>query len=413
VEQAQAYAESGVRSVSVLTEQDNFGGCLADLARIKKALPGISLLRKDFLLDVEDVEVSWRAGADAVLLIASLLAEGTLAAMHRRTRDLGMQALVEVHDLQDVEKCRAFRPGLIGINCRDLRTFSVDLLHPLRIKPHIDWNARLLFASGIRSPEDLMLARGGGFDGVLVGETAMRSPESVHGLLGAFGHTTRDFWTRLSARMKTGRPLVKICGITRPADAETAATLGADALGFVMAESKRRAAPGLLRELRGLDILKVAVVVTERHDGLLRLDPQLEALLAEGLVDAVQFHGDEQPAECASLAFPYYKAVRVRDEADVEAMAGYLCPRVLADAWSPHASGGTGQKIPAVLARKAREAGPLWLAGGLSPENVGSIVREFCPELIDASSRLEDSSGYKDRAKLENFFKEIEANEAV
>ena len=94
----------------MLTEQDRFDGSLEDLLRIKEALPGLSVLRKDFLLDVEDVEVSWRAGADAVLLIASLLDRDTLAAMHAEALRLGMSALVEIHDAEDVEKCRAVAP---------------------------------------------------------------------------------------------------------------------------------------------------------------------------------------------------------------------------------------------------------------------------------------------------------------
>jgi indole-3-glycerol phosphate synthase / phosphoribosylanthranilate isomerase len=413
VAQAAEYARSGVRSISVLTEQENFGGSLGDLSRIKESLPGVSVLRKDFLLDLDDIEVSWRAGADAVLLIASILDEDTLALMHGRARGLGMQALVEVHNEEDIGKCRAFAPELVGINCRDLRTFSLDLLHPLRLRRQVDWKARLLFESGIRSPEDVWLARAGGFDGALVGETAMRSAQTVPGLLAAFSLETGSFWTRLCGRMKPGRPLVKICGITRPQDAETAAALGADALGFVFAESRRRAQPGLLRELRDLDILKVAVVVSERRDGRPVLDPQLSALLEEGMLDAVQFHGDESPAECALLAFPYYKAVRVRDAADIDSMADFRCPRVLVDAYSAQATGGTGRQIPADLAQKARKAGPLWLAGGLSPENVGQALRELSPELIDASSRLEDSTGHKDRAKLECFFREIEAYAAL
>jgi indole-3-glycerol phosphate synthase/phosphoribosylanthranilate isomerase len=414
VARARGYAKNGVRSISVLTEQDNFGGTLADLARIKESLPGVAVLRKDFLLDLEDIEVSWRAGADAVLLIASILDGESLARMHRRARELGMQALVEVHDEADIEKCRPFAPGLVGINCRDLRTFAVDLLHPVRLRPRVDWNARLLFESGIRSPEDIRLVRATGFDGALVGETAMRSAQSVPVLLEAFSRDPDgSFWARLCGRMRPGRPLVKICGITRARDAEMAVALGADALGFVFAESKRRAQPALLRELRDLGVLKVAVVVSERRDGSARLDPQVGELLKEGLLDAVQFHGDESPAECAGLAFPCYKAVRVRGGADIDSMAGFHCPRVLADAWSAQASGGTGQKIPAELAREVKKAGPLWLAGGLSPENVGEALRQLSPELIDASSRLEDAAGHKDRAKLEGFFREIDAYEAV
>ncbi len=420
--QARLYAARGVRSISVLTEEDNFGGSLGDLTVIKTALPHVALLRKDFLLDEEDIEVSWRAGADAVLLIASVLDPVALAAMYRKARSLGMQALVEVHDEGDVEKCRAFSPELTGINSRDLATFTVDLLHPLRLRPRITWRTRLLFESGIRGPEDVMLALSGGFDGVLVGETAVKSPDSVAGLVSAFGRRMSpgatgpgDFWARLCAKVRPGRPLVKICGITRAADAERASTLGADALGFVFAQSKRRAAPALLRELAGLDALKVAVVVTGVADyrgaeSAPALDPEVRELLEAGLLHAVQFHGAEQPEECAALAFPYYKAVRVQGPSDIEAMAGFRCPRVLADAWSAHAAGGTGQQIPRELSREVRKRTPLWLAGGLGPDNVGGIIRELSPELVDASSGLEESPGCKDRTKLERYFREIDEN---
>jgi indole-3-glycerol phosphate synthase/phosphoribosylanthranilate isomerase len=406
VAQARLYAERGVRSVSVLTEQDNFGGSLDDLVRIKEALPGLSVLRKDFLLDREDVDASWRAGADAVLLIAAMLDASTLAALHARARELGMQVLVEVHDQPDVEKCRPFSPPLTGVNCRDLATFEVDLLHPLRLRPHLSWPTRLLFESGVRGPEDVLVARSAGYEGVLVGETAVRSPDLIPGLLSAFAHpATVPFWPRLCARMRPGRPLVKICGIARAADAEKAVKLGADALGFIFAASPRRALPSLLRDLRGLDVLKVAVVVTPR--GQPALDPDVSALLSEGLIDAVQLHGEESPEQCASLAFPYYKAVRVRGLQDVSLMDSFLSPRVLADAWSADAAGGTGKRIEPGLAREARKNRPLWLAGGIGPDNVGEILRDLSPELIDASSRLEESPGRKDHAQLERYFEEI------
>lgn len=422
VAQVRAYAAAGVRSVSVLTEQDSFGGSLADLIAIKSALPGISVLRKDFLLDEQDVQVSWRAGADAVLLIASMLDAELLAAMHARARGLGMQALVEMRDLADVEKCRALAPPLAGINARDLATFQVDLLHPLRLLPRVDWPVRTLFESGVRSPEDVMLARSAGFDGVLVGEAAVRSPGIVPGLLAAVqasapspsgGRGAGGFWARLSARMRPQRPLIKICGITRGVDAEQAAALGADMLGFIFAASKRRAQPGLLRELRDLPVLKVGVVVSERGENGPRLDAEVGALFEEGLLDAVQFHGDERPEECASLAFPYYKAVRVAGLEDIDAMQMWRCPRVLADAYVPGAHGGTGARMPFPLAAAARQRGPLWLAGGLCPDNVRQAVRALAPELVDASSGLESSPGLKDPAKLSRFFEEVDGHEST
>ncbi len=412
VEQARIYADHGARSLSVLTEQDSFGGSLSDLRRIKEALPGLSVLRKDFLLDIEDVEVSWRAGADAVLLIASLLDAETLTAMHARARALGMEALVEVHDAREVEKCRPLKPPLTGINCRNLSTFAVDLLDPVGLRPLVDWQTRAVFESGIRAAEDVLLARSVGFDGVLVGETAMRSPQAIPELARSLGSTPGGFWNRLWARRRPGRPLVKVCGITRAADAE--ATLrGADVLGFVFAPSKRRASPGVLRDIRELPVLKVAVVVTERTADGPRLDPEVRELLSKGLIDAVQFHGDEAPEECAAMAFPYYKAVRVRGQAEVESLKGYRCPRVLTDAYSPSAAGGTGQRVPSGLAQAARRAGPLWLAGGIGPDNVRQILDTLSPELIDASSGLELAPGIKDPARLQRFFEEIRRHEDV
>jgi indole-3-glycerol phosphate synthase/phosphoribosylanthranilate isomerase len=210
-----------------------------------------------------------------------------------------------------------------------------------------------------------------------------------------------------------GRPLVKVCGITRTSDAEAARALGADALGFVLAPSKRRAEPSLLRDLEGLDILKIAVVVTGNDGGGRQLDPAVQELLARGLVDAVQFHGDETPEECADVAFPYFKALRIRGPGDVEALRYYRSPRVLADAWFPAAAGGTGSRIPAELAREAARTGPLWLAGGIRPENVGEILDGLAPELIDSSSGLEESPGRKDPARLKVFFEEIRKHEKV
>ncbi|MGO9411762.1 MAG: bifunctional indole-3-glycerol phosphate synthase/phosphoribosylanthranilate isomerase [Spirochaetia bacterium] len=413
VAQARAYARAGVRNISVLTEEDSFGGSLDDLARIKRELPSVAVLRKDFLLDEEDIEVSWKAGADAVLLIASILGEDELSRLHRAARARGLSALVEVHDAGDVAKCRRCGPALVGINCRDLATFTTDLTHPLALRPLIDWNARVVFESGIRGPEDVRFALSGGFDGVLVGETAMRSPEAVPSLLAGFDEKRTRFWRHLYSRRKNGRPLVKICGVTRRQDAEAAISLGADALGFVMAPSTRRASLELLRELSDLDCLKVAVVVTERDNGKPRLAQDARTALEEGLVDAVQFHGEEAPDECAELAFPYYKAVRVKGMNDVESMGAYRCPRVLADAWSADAAGGTGKRIPHELARAVGERGPLWIAGGIGPENVGEVARMLHPELIDASSRLEAASGVKDHGKLKVFFEEIRGNAEV
>ncbi len=405
--QAGRYADAGVRYLSVLTEEDHFGGSLADLRQVKERFPHLAVLRKDFLLDEADLEVSARAGADAVLLLAALHDGPALLRLCRRARELGLAALVEVHDGSEVGRAREARPALTGVNSRDLASFRVDPLVPLALRPAIDWETTLVYESGVRGPEGVLLARCGGFQAVLVGEAAVRNPQAVEGLLASLDSplAARDFWVRvaerLGARRRAGRPLAKVCGITRAADARLAADLGADLLGFVFAPSPRRAEPALLRELRDLKVLKVGVVTEAEGTA------QARELLEHGLLDALQLHGEQAPAQCLEAGFPYFKALRMREAADVSRAAEYDCPRLLADAWAPEARGGTGRRVPEELVDRLAAGMPLWLAGGLGPDNIREVVRRWRPELVDASSRLEASPGVKDRAALERFFAEI------
>ncbi len=438
VELAGRYVNRGVRSVSILTEEDHFAGSLADLMAVKRAHPNLAVLRKDFLVDEEDVEVSYRAGADAILLIASILSGDELARMHELAGELGMAALVELHEDEDFEKARAIAPPLVGINARDLSTFRVDLLTPVRLRAKIDWDHRAVFESGVFAQEDALLVATSGFDGLLVGEAAVRDQDAIRGILaglrgrapagaavpggaaspgadgaarggtnspGVSGAPVPDFWRRLTSRIRADRPLVKICGITNRRDAELAAELGADALGFVFADSPRRADPAVVRELAGLPVLKVAVVVTGGARG--PLAPEVRALLEEGVIDAVQFHGDEEPDECAEQAFPYYKALRLDRPEAADALERYRSPRVLVDARDSRAYGGTGKRLSPETIDAVRERAPLWLAGGLSPGNIRQVVADHAPELVDASSGLEAEPGRKDEEKLRRFFEEL------
>jgi indole-3-glycerol phosphate synthase/phosphoribosylanthranilate isomerase len=413
VAQAGRYAAAGVRFLSVLTEEDHFAGSLVDLWAVKERFPDLSVLRKDFLLDEADIETAARAGADAVLLLAALHDGPALRRLCRRAGELGLAALVEVHDLLEAGRAREARPALTGLNSRELASFRVDPLAPLVLGPAIDWETTLVYESGVRGPEGILVARSAGFDAVLVGEAAVRSPEGVGALQAALDSplAARAFWVRVAERLgerrgapaSARRPLVKVCGLTRVQDARLAAALGADLLGFVFAPSPRRADPSLLHELRDLRVPKVGVV-TE-----LEGTRQARELLERGLLDALQLHGEEAPEECPGAGFPYFKAMRLREPADVARAGDYTCPRVLADAWSSSARGGTGRRVPEELVGLLAQERDLWLAGGLGPDNVRGVVRRWRPELVDASSRLEASPGVKDRSALERFFAEIEA----
>lgn len=420
VEQAAHYERSGVGSVSVLTEQDHFGGSLEDLIRVKRAYPGLAVLRKDFLLSTEDIEVSYRAGADAVLLIAAILETRKLAQLHGRALELGMTPLVEIHDAGELEQVReaGVRPELMGINARDLRTFRVDMLGALKLRKEIDWDCDLVFESGIFSPSQAAHAAASGFSGVLVGEAAVKQADLPGQLAGGLEHPDHfpqagaGFWGSLlelrggswlgglQRKNGAGRPVVKICGITRRRDAEFAAAAGADLLGFVFADSPRKASYALLEELRDLDVLKVAVVTGEP-------DQRLRDAWSRGLIDVFQYHGDETPGECQERRLPFYKALSLRSEAQVDEIMSYASPRVLVDGYSSKARGGTGASIGEELVSRAAAQKPLWLAGGLNPDNIAAKIRRFSPELVDVSSGLEAAPGEKDHEKITRFFQEI------
>jgi indole-3-glycerol phosphate synthase/phosphoribosylanthranilate isomerase len=322
--------------------------------------------------------------------------------MYTRSRELGMRALVEVHDKSDVEKVRKFKPGLVGINSRDLKTFLIDLLHPLQIKKIIDWNPEIILESGVKGTYGGRFAGSENFAGILVGESVMRDPDSIPKILfGLNRPAENNFWSKLAGKLGAKKPpLVKVCGLTVDEDVSAAEDLGADILGFVIAPSPRRAAGSFIRALPAGKALKAAVTVC--RDG--KPDREALSLLKEGYVDCLQIHG-EFDADVSDI-YPYYASIQVKKRSDSIIPPGYEPPRLLFDTYSPDKAGGTGKRIPADLLEDG--AGErLWIAGGINHTNVEEIIRKYRPELIDASSGLESEPGKKDFRKMEKFFDSI------
>jgi indole-3-glycerol phosphate synthase / phosphoribosylanthranilate isomerase len=410
-EQAQMYQKNGAGHISVLTEPDYFSGSLKDLMEVKAACPDLAVLRKDFLLSVDDIDVSYRAGADACLLIASVLDRDVLESMHSRCEKLGMAALVELHSPDDVEKAKNLKPELVGINCRNLKNFRIYPLQPLKIRSLIDWNCHVIYESGILKKEDGVFAWNAGFSGLLVGEGVVRNPELISELkniIAADPSRGCDPWTGLCSRWRAEKPLVKICGLTNKEDFDQAVSLGADLCGFILAASPRQTTPDFIRSLPESKALKVGVVVLGKNE---ELPPDIAALLTEGYLDMIQYHGKESPRTVAGLEG--YKALRIRSESDLDGMADYYPRPCLIDAFAENQAGGTGKQISPELVLKAKEKGELWLAGGLNPQNIRKVLEDFEPDLVDLSSGLEASPGRKDPSKVVAFFKEIESYASI
>jgi indole-3-glycerol phosphate synthase len=169
---AASYAAGGAAALSVLTDGDHFGGSPDDLAAARAAC-GLPVLRKDFTVDGRDVADARLMGADAVLLIVAALSDGELAALHRLAADLGLAALVEVHDEAELDTALAAGASIVGVNQRDLRTFTVDRGLAARLAPRIPSGVVTVAESGIRGPDDVPA----GFDAILVGESLVTAAD--------------------------------------------------------------------------------------------------------------------------------------------------------------------------------------------------------------------------------------------
>jgi indole-3-glycerol phosphate synthase len=184
---ARGYAAAGANAISVLTDEPYFQGKLEYLTAIRHAVAP-PVLRKDFLIDPYQVFEARAAGADAVLLIAEILDDEALRSLLRTTRDLGMQALVELYERANLQRVLDSGATLIGVNNRDLRTFETRLEHTLELAPLVPPDCVLVSESGIKTAADVARLQTAGVKAILVGETLMRSRD-----VGAALHDLRSF----------------------------------------------------------------------------------------------------------------------------------------------------------------------------------------------------------------------------
>ena len=171
-----AYDRGGAAALSILTEEHSFGGTLADLGAAREVSP-LPLLRKDFIVDPYQVPEALAAGADAILLIVAALDVAQLELLYDRAAELGLGALVEVHDEAELELAVGIGASVIGINNRDLTTLEVDTGRCLALAPRVPDGTLVVAESGFRTRADLAELAGAGIDAVLVGEALMRAPD--------------------------------------------------------------------------------------------------------------------------------------------------------------------------------------------------------------------------------------------
>jgi indole-3-glycerol phosphate synthase / phosphoribosylanthranilate isomerase len=346
---------AGAAAISVLVDH-RFGGSADDLAAARSATR-LPLLAKGFFRHPGELEELKRLGADAVLLLLRDLDDPAATRLMAGAQKLGLDALVEAHTAEELDRAIRLGADPIGINARDLSTFRIDrsaqldLVAKATLQQTVTKSRRVVVAeSGIESRAQAAAAELAGADAVLVGSALMRAADP--------GAKLREL---------LARPLVKVCGLTREEDVAAAAEAGADLAGFILAaESPRRAD-------RALDVpdtmLSVAVLVGE---------------LEELPTDRVQLYARENGHRGRD-------AVLLREGAEVARVADLPWER---DDERHHA-------------RAAGIEGRLMLAGKLGPENVRSAIEAVDPWAVDASSQLEVSPGIKDHARIRAFVEAV------
>ncbi len=200
---------------------------------------------------------------------------------------------------------------------------------------------------------------------------------------------------------------IKVCGITNTGDALAAAELGADALGFVFAESPRRVSPGQAARISAelaSSITKVGVFVNEDADVV------RDIAGACGL-DTLQFHGSETPEYCRLFGSQAVKAFRIKDSIDLSELARYGTGPFVLDTYVEGIAGGTGQAYDWNLAAEASADYQIILSGGLNPDNVRQAIAKVKPYAVDVSSGIEDSPGKKNVKMLKAFISAVRPTE--
>ena len=340
-ELARAFERAGAAAISVLVD-DRFAGSVADLAAARSASE-VPLLAKGFFSAEDQLAEVRRAGADAVLLLLRDLDDEAVAALMRRANELGLDALVEAHDVDELARAVRLGADPIGLNARDLDTFRIDRRAQLELVATAPRDRVVVAESGIESRAQAAAAELAGADAVLVGSTLMRARDPAAALADL-----------------VSRPLVKVCGLTRQEDVDVAAEVGADLAGFILAAESPRRAAGILDV--PATMLSVAVYVGECGDepsDLVQLYAREDGHRGR---DAVLLRGDEPVATVLDLPW----------QAD----------------------------DPAHFSRAAAAEGRVMLAGGLDAANVGAAIASVRPWAVDASSGLERAPGIKDPERV-------------
>ncbi|MHB8643107.1 MAG: phosphoribosylanthranilate isomerase [Gaiellaceae bacterium] len=340
-ELAPAFAGAGAAAVSVLVDE-RFGGALADV-RAARAASDVPLLAKGFFTEELQLLQARLAGADAILLLLRDLDDARAVALLAYAHELGLDALVEAHDADELRRAIEIDAQIIGINARNLDDFSLDRRTQLELVERTPRDRVIVAESAVRSAAQAAAAELAGANAVLVGSALMGAPDPAAKL-----------------RELIHRPLVKVCGLTRQSDVDAAVDAGADLVGFIHAHESPRRTDELLNAPD--TVLRVSVFVGEREE------------TGADIVQLYEREGDHRARD----GFLFRDDERVGTVVDLP--------------WL--------EEDDTHLTRARTTNGRVMLAGGLSPESVHAAVEAVRPWAVDSARSTERQPGVKDHDKV-------------
>ena len=432
--QAKKYAYAGASVISVLTEPDWFKGSIDDLRAVRQSLEGMpnrpAILRKDFIFDSYQILEARLAGADSVLLIVKMLSRDVLSTMYRYSQSLGMEPLIEVNNLEEMDIALSLGAQVIGVNNRNLTNFEVDLETTSRLMERVPKGTVIAALSGISGPGDVQAYKKAAVGAVLVGEALMRHDDTaafVKNLLGG-DVSANDPPNRVDL-------MVKICGTRTTEAARIAITSGADMIGMILVEGRKRCVstdtalqiskvvhgtpkstgeleigPLVDNSLQGNGFFDHASRFFQRDDRALLVgvfkDQPLSYVLAQQKyldLDIVQLHGSE-PIEWASL-IPVPVIRRFSPENAEAGCRGYHSLPLF-----DSAVGGNGERLNVAAVEDRLSSDPelrAMCAGGLTPDNVQQVLQALAKVshqivAVDVSSGVEEN-GEQSPVKIRDF----------
>lgn len=372
-------------AISVLTDGPYFGGAPADLDAVRRVFDG-PILAKDFMVDPRQVVEARLHGADAVLVMLSVLDDEAARAMIAEASGLQMEALVEVHDQGELRRAIALGARIIGINNRDLKTLRVDLATTKRLAPLVPPDRLVVAESGIGDRRDV--ERLAPFaDAFLVGTALMRA----------------DRPAEMARMLAFGR--AKICGVTNDRDARLAVRAGATHVGMVLVPGTSRAVAAAAASIADTVRSEGARIVgVFRNDELKRAAKAAQALR----LDAVQLHGaeDEQYARALRSLLPDAEIWAASPVGAASPPRRHGAHRTVFDTAIGEHCGGTGHVFDWDRVRGREELGSGLVAGGLSAENVAA-ARTLGAWALDVCSGVEASPGRKCPERLSALFQAL------